>query len=876
MARLFNWLPWKRRRLEHDLDRELRYHVDRRVGDLGRSGIDETEGRRQVALEFGGITQVREDVREAWLSPWLTQFMQDARYGLRALQRSPSFAIAAAASLGLAIGANTAIFSVIHGVLLKPLPYAAPHELVMVWQDMRAKAGPPDEWATPGNLVDWSAESRVFSAMASIRGFAPTLTGMGDSEVLVGEQVTQKYFDVLGAIPEIGRLFRPDEVIPNAPRVVIISHRFWQERFGESKSALDQQLTLSGEPHQIVGVMPASFRPIVNQNADVWRPDRLNLASPSRGAIVLRVVARLQPTVTLDTAQRSMAAVAADLARRYPESNSNVGINIVPLHEQVVGNVRPGMLMLSGAVVLVLLIACVNISGLLLARASVRAREMAVRVAIGASRARVIRQLLTESLLLATLGGVLGVLLSFWGLKAFVIVAPASTPRLAEITLDTTVLATSAAVTMVTGLLFGLFPALQLSRANHTPALKDGRATSGTAGHGVRRGLVIAEIAIALMLLVGGGLLLRSFAKMQRADLGFEPSGVMTALLTVPGNRFATPNDAIAFEDSVMDRLSQIQGVKRAAWTSILPLAPGGDNDMNFTIEGVATPPPDQPGIVAWFRVVSPDYLSVMGMRIHSGRLFEGREAQPSVVISQALATRYWGNLDPVGRRIRFGPADTPSPWFTIIGVVDDVSQQGVRSSARGQMFIPYWHAGRLALGPMNLVFATDAPTDVFRQALAQVMREIDPRLPVTNVAPMDSLIARSVDEPRFLAAVAGAFAVLAMLLAAVGVYGVMASAVTARQQEISVRLAMGATRTDVFGLMYLGGLKLTAAGLVLGAVGAGTLAPAMATLLYGLEPLDMVTFSTMGVVVLLTSALAVLIPARRAARLNPSVLLRG
>jgi predicted permease len=350
----------------------------------------------------------------------------------------------------------------------------------------------------------------------------------------------------------------------------------------------------------------------------------------------------------------------------------------------------------------------------------------------------------------------------------------------------------------------------------------------------------------------------------------------MTALVTVPGNRFSSPEEAIAFEDVLLDRVARIPGVKRVAWTSILPLAPGGDNDMDFTIEGVAPPPPDQPGIVAWFRVVSPDYLSVMGMRVRSGRLFDGRDAQPTVVISKALATRYWPGVDPVGRRVRFGPADGASPWFTVIGVVEDVSQQGARSGARGQMFIPYSHAGRLAAGPMNLVFATDSSDDVVRQSVTQVMREIDPRLPVTNVTPMTSLIARSVDEPRFLAAVAGAFAVLAMLLAAVGVYGVMASAVTAREQEISVRLAMGATRRDVFALMYVNGLKLTAAGLVLGAAGAAVLAPAIATLLYGLEPIDFPTFSVMGAVLLFTSGLAVLIPAARAARLNPAAMLRG
>ena len=875
MPRFLNWLPSRHRRLEQELARELASHVDRRMHELMQQGVPESRARRQAAIEIGGVPQVTEEVRDTWTWRWLDILARDVRYSVRTLVGRPGFSVAAVLSLALAIGANTAIFSVIRGVLLKPLPYAAPHELVTVWQDYRAKGGPIDEWATPGNFVDWRAESRVFKSMASMRGFAPVLTGMGDAEMLLGEQVTERYFDVLGAVPVKGRVFRPEEMVPNAPRVVIISHTFWRERFGGADDVLSKQLMLSGEPHQIVGVMGKDFRPFVNLAASVWRPDRLNLATPSRGAIVLRIIARLQPGVGIETARAAMATMAADLSRRYPQTSASVGISVIPLHERVIGNVRPGMLVLLGAVLLVLLIACVNIANLLLARATGRAREIAVRVAIGAGRGRVVRQLLTESVVLALVGGAAGVLLSVLGLKAFIALAPAGMPRLNEISIDGFVLGLSAGLTLLTGLLFGLVPALQLARTNHSTTLKDGgRGASGASGHALRRGLVIAEMAIALMLLVGGGLLMRSFAGMQRADLGFNPAGVTTAFVQVPVNRFATPAEFIAFEDRVLERVGAVPGVTRVAWTSILPLAAGGDNDMNFTIEGVATPPPDQPGIVAWFRVVSDDYLSLMGMRVRSGRGFERGEAQPVIVISQALAARYWKDADPVGRRVQFGPANG-SPWYTIIGVVDDVRSNGVRAAARGEMFIPYRHAGRLAAGGLNLVVKTDAAPDVTAQALTEAVREIDPRLPVTSVMPMSALIGQSVEEPRFLAAIAVAFAILAMLLAAIGVYGVMAYAVTARQKEIGVRLALGASRRDVFGLMYTGGLKLMIAGVVLGAAGAAALAPALRTLLYGLEPLDVATFATMGAVLLVTSGLAVLIPATRATRVDPVATLR-
>lgn len=806
--------------------------------------------------------------------------MTHLRFALRLLRKSPAFTAAAVLTMALGIGANTSIFTVVHAVLLQPLPYPKASELVMVWQDMHARGGPENEWATPGNLVDWKAQTATFASMASIRFFGPALTGLGDAEMLNGEQVTQEYFDVLGVQPEKGRTFRPEECIPNAPRVVIVSHDFWQHKLGGADDVLNRQLVLAGEPHQIVGVMPAGFRPAIIGNATVWRPDRLNLATPSRGAIVLRVVARLKPLpagapgakaggVDLAAAQTTMNRLAASLSARYPQFNTKVGFRVVPLHEQVVGNARPGMLMLTGAVLLVLLITCVNIANLLLARASGRAREMAVRSAIGAGRAQIIGQLLTESVVLAIAGGAAGVLLSIWGVKAFLALAPAATPRLDEISLNPLALWFAGGLTLVTGLLFGLAPALHLARADHAPALKDGgRGSVGASGQRLRRGLIVAEIAITVMLLVGGGLLLRSFVSMQRAGLGFNPDHVLTGFIPVPANRFRTPEEAIAFQDRLLETTRAVPGVTQAALTSIIPLGPGGDNDTDFSIEGMPPPEADKPGPVAWYRVVSADYIDLMGMKVVKGRSFAGREGAPTVVISETLARAYWPTTDPIGARVRFN-ARTESPWFTIVGVVADPSQTGARGAPRGQIFLPYWQPGPQFQGTF-IALKTSVPPDSLARPLAEAVRHLDPRVPTSNVMPMTQLIGQSVEAPRFLAVITAVFASLTLLLAAVGVYGLMAYAVGERRQEIGVRLALGAERAQVFGLVYTDGLRLATIGLVLGAAGAALLAPSLSALLYGVKPYDPITFVATAAVLLLAACVAVFIPARRAMKIAP------
>ena len=800
--------------------------------------------------------------------------MTHLRFALRMLRKSPAFTVAAVLTMALGIGANTSIFTVVHAVLLKPLPYKTPQDLVMIWQDMRARGGPANEWATPGNLADWRAETGTFATVASIRSLGLALTGLGEAQVFPTEQVTQSYFDVLGVQPAKGRAFRPDECIPNAQRVVILSHEFWQARLGGAEDVVGRQLTLGGEQHEIVGVMPAGFRPVISPKAAFWRPDRLNLTNPSRGAIVLRVVARLQNGVSRDQASASMTRLAQTLSQRYPESNTNVAFNVVPLHEQVVGNARPGMLMLTGAVALVLLITCVNIANLLMARASGRAREMAVRSALGAGRAQIIRQLLSESIVLALAGGAAGVLLSMWGVKAFLALAPAATPRLNEISLNPLVLVFATGLTLAAGLLFGLAPALHLARTDHAPALKDGgRGSVGVSGHRIRRVLIVAEVAITVMLLVGGGLLLRSFISMQRADLGFEAERVLTGFVPVTANRVRTTADAIALQDQLLETVRVIPGVSRAALTSIVPLG-GGDNDMDFAIEGTPPPAPGQPGPVAWYRTVSPEYLDVMGMKIIQGRSFDGREAQQTVVISDSLAKTYWPASDPIGARLLFGPADKPIA-FTVVGVVAEPKQTGARGAPRGQIFIPYWHAGQLFAGGTNIILKTDVPPDTLARPLADAVRAFDARLPVSNVTPMTQLIAQSVEEPRFLSVITAVFAVLTLLLAAVGVYGVMAYAVNERRQEIGVRLALGAARGDVFGLVYRDGLRLAAIGLAIGAAGAALITPAIASMLYGVTPRDPITFGVTCLVLLIAASVAVFVPARRAMGIEPMAALR-
>jgi putative ABC transport system permease protein len=794
---------------------------------------------------------------------------QDLRYAVRMLTRTPGFTLVAVLTLALGIGANTAIFTIVNALLLRPLPYAAPERLVMVWQDMRARGGPADEWASPGNYVDWSRDTTVFAGVAAIGGWRPTLTGGAEPEPIPGEQVTYEYFSVLGVSPAIGRAFRIEDDVPNAARVAIIGDGLWKRRFGGDPSIVGRTVSLSGDPHEIIGVLPPGFRPIVaSQSGEIWRPLRINRANPARGAIIYRAIGRLKNGMSLDRAQAAATALARQLEAAHPEANEKVGFNLQPLHDRVVGDIRPGLLALLGAVAFVLLIACANIANLLLARGSSRTRELAVRVALGAARVRVIRQLLTESVLLATLGGAAGLLLGVWAVAGLVAIAPATAPRVGEIGLDRTVFAFAALMTLVTGVLFGLAPAMQSSRAQVTDSLKEGGRGSVTLpGRALRRSLIVAEVALSLMLLTGGGLLVQTFLRLQAADLGFDTRNVLVGFVNPPRATYDTAAKHVAFYDQVYERAKALPGVQKAALVSVLPL--GGDSDMSFEIEGRPLPRSPSETPVTWYRLVTAGYFDTIGMQIRRGRGFESREAAPSIIVNESMAKKFFAGEDALGRRLRFGD----SPWFTIVGIVGDAKIRGAREAVRIETFIPYWQFPEPG---MNILLKAAGDPALLAGPLKQAVASLDPTIPVQGITTLSEIVGESIEQPRFFAMLSAAFAVLALVLAAVGIYGVMAYVVAQRTTEIGVRIALGATQREVFHLIVGDGLRVTAMGVALGIAGSMLVSRWLTTLLFGVKPGDPLTLAVTAVLLLIVAAAACFVPARRATRVDPMVALRG
>jgi predicted permease len=798
----------------------------------------------------------------------MASILQDLRYAFRTLVRTPGFALVAVLTLALGIGANTAIFTVVNTLLLKPLPYANPDRLVMVWQDFRARGGPADEWATPGNYVDWSNQKDLFEQVAVISGWRPVFTGGTEAESLPGEQVTHEYFSVLGINPVLGRTFRSEDGVLKAPRVAIISEGLWKRRFGGDPSVVGRLVPLSGDPHEIVGVIPAGFRPIVASTAEIWRPRQMDMANPSRGAITLRAVARLKDGLPLERAQTAASALAKQLEALHPQHNEKVGFILEPLQDRVVGDFKEGLLALLGAVAFVLLIACANIAKLLLARGSARGRELGIRLALGAGRGRVIRQLLTESLFLAVIGGAAGMMLGVWAVDALVAIAPANAPRVGEIRLDLTVFAYAAGLTVLTGLIFGLAPALQSSRGV-THSLKDGaRGGAAAGGRTLRNGLIVAEVALALVLLTGGGLLLQTFVRLQKTDLGFNPDKVLVGGVNPPRIPYDTMEKHRAFYDQTLEKISALPGVERAAIASVLPLS--GDSDTSFEIEGRPAPRTASETPVTWYRLVSAGYFDALGMKLVRGKAFAPREPAPSVVVNETMAAKFFPGEDALGRRIRFGPK---GPWLTIVGVVADAKPRGAAKSTLVETFVPYWQ--QTEPGMVAILRTASNPSNL-TMPLRQAIASIDRNVPVTGITTLSAMVSDSIGQPRFFAMLAAAFAALALVLAAIGIYGVMAYSVARRTTEIGVRVALGATPMEVFRLIVGDGLKVTAAGVALGIGGSMLMAKGLTTLLFDVSPWDPLTFGTTAGILLATAVAACMVPASRATRVDPMVALRS
>jgi putative ABC transport system permease protein len=799
----------------------------------------------------------------------MTGVLQDIRYAARGMVKARGLTLVAIATLALGIGANTAIFTVINALLLRPLPYPDPDRLVIVWQDLRARGGPATEWTGPSQQFDWKAQTDVFQSLASIRGWTASVSGGDMPESLIGEQATFDYFDVAGTRPALGRAFGESDDIPNAPRVVVLSHGLWMRRFGGDRGVIGRAIPINGESHEVIGVMPAGFTPVYINDAAMWRPLRLRRDNPSRNSAVFHTFGRLRAGVTIDQARSRLDLLAKQLQQAHPDSDAGKGINPVPLQEQRVGSMKPSLFMLQGAVAFVLLIACVNIANLLLSRASGRRGEIAVRRALGADRIRIIRQLMTESLLLALTGGAIGAILGLWGVSALKSLAPDGTPRIDEISIDARVLAFTAVLALVTGIVFGVVPAAHAARDGFTSALKQGgRGQMGDGGGRARRALIVAELALALILLVGGGLLLRTFIALQRVDLGFNPSHKLAGFVLPPPAAYRTDAQRIAFYDAIRARTGALPGVKDVVLASVLPLS--GDSDTDFLIEGRPAPTRSADAFITWYRVVSANYFATMEIPLRRGRLFADREAEPTLVVNESMAKRFFPNEDAVGRRLRFG--DDKAPWMTIVGIVADVQVRGARGTNVVETYVPYWHNPEPGT---NVILKTAGDPAALSEPLRRAVKEIDPGIAVASITTLDQMVAESIGGSRFYATLVAVFAGLALILAAVGIYGVMSYAVTQRTQEIGVRLALGAAERQIFGLVVGESLKLAAVGLVFGLAGSLALGKAISGMLYGVGGTDIPTFAVTAALLAGVAFLAAYLPARRAMRIDPMEALR-
>ena len=797
--------------------------------------------------------------------------LQDVRYGLRVLRKRPGFTAVAVLALALGIGANTAIFSVVEAVLLRPLPYDRPEQLVWMFEDA---PDVPNRWVSYPNFLDWRARSRSFEAMSTIRGWALTLTGAGGGpESLNARMVSAEYFDVMRARPLLGRGFLLEEDRPGGPPVTVLSHGFWQRRFGGDEAVIGQTLTLDGRPFTVVGVMPPEFRhqgpPPLWVLMGQWAAEEGWMERDVR--IGGYVVARLRGGVTIEQARADMASVKEGLTRESPYTNAGHVIRVVPLQESMVGGSRTPLLLMFGAVALVLLIACANVANLLLARATTRRRELAIRTALGAGRGRLLRQLLVESLLLAAMGGAAGLLLAWWGVDLLRAAEPAGVPRAAGAEVNLRVALFTCGVTLLTGVVFGLAPAWRASREAVADALKAGAPSAGGAPGGRLRGaLVVTEIALAFVLLAGAGLLARSVILLLNAKPGFDPENVLTMSVALPSQRYRNKEEINRFHRELLGRVSALPGVEAASVSNSLPGLPSWQTDI--AVEGRPANKAGEELNVDW-SIVSERYFEVMRIPVLKGRAFterEAREGTPVVLVDENLARRFWPGEEAVGKRIKY---DSPTP-HEVIGVVGNVKNFGSEAEGRIRIYTPL---GRFDLGRGLSISLRSRPggAEALAPAVAREIHAIDKDLPVAAVASMSQIFRREAGPRRFNAALLGALAALALLLAGIGIYGVMAYAVAQRTHEIGVRVALGAQGRDVLRLVVGQGMRLALLGVGVGLVAALALTRLMSSLLYGVAPTDPLTFSAIALLLAAVALLACLVPARRATKVDPMVALR-
>ena len=804
--------------------------------------------------------------------------LKDIRYAVRGLVKRPGFTVIALLTLALGIGANTAIFSVVNAVLLRPLPFRDPEQVVIVWEDA-SFAGFPHNTPAPANYIDWKNQNQSFSDMAASAEVSFNITGDGDPERVTAFAVTHNFFPLFGVQPLLGRSFLPEEDRPGGNKVIVLSYSLWQSRYGGDTHVLNRDIQLNGVKHTVVGVMPASFQ-FLESEVRLWVPlalDQEDMAN--RGGHYLNVVARLKPGVALSQAQADMNGVMRRIATDHPEEtfDGKVGVVVMPMRDEVVGAARGSLVVLLVAVAFVLLIACANVAGLLLARAVGRRREIALRMALGAGRPIVVRQLLTESLLLSLVAGVLGTLLAYWSFSFLQRLVPEEMTLSTSLTLDTRILLFTILISIVTGIIFGLVPALQAAKVDLNEALKAGsaRVTSTT---WLRSTMIVLEVALSLMLLIGAGLLIQTLFQIFGQYSVLEPEKVLTMRTVLPREKYKEPQRRNNFYRQVLERVEHLPGVVSAGYTTSVPLSWKGGTS-GFLPEGIKSPIPGM-AYDANDRQVSADYLKTMNIPLRAGRYFDDRDneqSMPVAIINETMARQYWPGENALGRRFKSGdPNDPQTPWTQIVGIVADIRQMGLDEPVKAEMYFPYQQIkDNIWYIPRELAIRTSGDTSSLVGPVRQIIREVDPDQPVSNVATMAELLGTEASQRRMGMIMLVAFAALALLLASLGIYGVLAYFVTQHTSEIGVRMALGATTRNILFLVLRKGMGRTLLGVVIGMAAALALTRLMSSLLFGVKAIDPLTFVTVPLLLTGVALLACYLPARRATKVDPLVALR-
>jgi putative ABC transport system permease protein len=866
-----------KKQAEREMDDEMRFHLEKQMEQNMACGMSPKDARDAALRQFGNVGSLKEECRDSWGVRFISELGKDIRYGLRQLRRNPGFTIVAVLTLALGIGANTAIFSVVNTVLLRPLPYRNPDRLVTI---LHYGDGP----VSPANFLDWRKLNHVFERMSAAEWWAPNVTGVDKSERLWALRVTSNTFPLLGVQPLLGRTFTPDEDDPGREREVVLSFRMWQRQFGGEPGAIGKTITLDGRNYTVIGVMPRGFKfaPFWAVKAELWAPLPLAGRTSNRDANSLRAFARLKPGISLKQARADMATITARLESEYPGTNRH--ITVTPLMEKVVGNIRPALLILLGAVGFVLLIACANVAHMLLARAATRQKEVSVRTALGASRARITFQFLTESLLLTVFGAALGLLLASWCIRFLVALNPAGVPRIETLSLDGHVVAFTLFASVIVGLACGLAPALQTSALNLNNSLKEGgrTATDGARRNRVQNILVMSEFALALVLLVGAGLMIRSFFALQAINPGFNQRHLLSMVVDVTSSRAGEPDQRAFFYQQLLEQVRALPGVRSASAINHLPLA-GDLWTRGFLIEGRPVPRPGEaPSAV--YRVVLPGYFKTMDIPLLRGRGFNDSDnlsSQPVVVVNEELAKHFWPGDNPIGKRIALIDSLPHAHWLTVIGVTRNAKEGDWAATPWQEAYLPYLQATDYLEGTsshysyLTLVVRTSGDPASLAPTIKRKIWARDKSITVSQVQTMEQVVTDATAQPRFYLLMLGTFAAFALTLAAIGIYGVMSYSVSRRTHEVGVRMALGAKQIDVLKLVIRQGMTLALVGAAAGAIFAFLLTHLMSSVLYGVQPTDPLTFVCVPLVLLAVALMACYIPARRAAKVDPMVALR-